>query len=190
MELYTLSNRYFDLSKEITENDICFKEIAKVLAKLNRFNGHTAINYSVLQHSLLVCDIAKHFKSNSDTQKVALIHDAHEAYLQDISSPLKKAFVNKEYHLVSEKLDNAMFKKANINLNNVNFNAIKTFDTLALHIEAYLVLNPVYEWGNWRCDTKDEIKHLIDILWPKSIKTLLYSSNEYLEKIFLTKLES
>ena len=64
--------------------------IAHSLAQINRFTGHASRPYSVAEHSLLVCDIAeRYFGLDVHGQLAALLHDAHEAYTTDLSTPAK-----------------------------------------------------------------------------------------------------
>lgn len=66
--------------------------IAHSLAQINRFNGHACRPYSVAEHSLLVCDIAERYLGlDVFGQFVALMHDAHEAYVGDVTTPVKQA---------------------------------------------------------------------------------------------------
>jgi len=60
-------------------------DIVHALAHTARFNGHTAWHYSVAQHSLLVASLVP-----PEHQLVALLHDATEAYLGDVTRPLKR----------------------------------------------------------------------------------------------------
>ena len=68
-------------------------DIAHSLALTNRFTGHTARPYSVAEHSLLVEEImCREFGPMPPSALLAaLVHDAHEAYVGDISTPLKQA---------------------------------------------------------------------------------------------------
>ncbi|WP_339521765.1 phosphohydrolase [Pseudomonas sp. EL_65y_Pfl2_R96] len=81
--IITHSGRQFDLVNP-TAAMISPNDIAHALAHLCRFNGHTRTHYSVAQHSMLVSSLvpAKH-------QLVALLHDATEAYIGDMTRPLK-----------------------------------------------------------------------------------------------------
>lgn len=63
---------------------IDIEEIAHSLSNLCRFGGHCKTFYSVAQHSLLVCD-----NVSQPNKKVALLHDATEAYIGDMIRPLK-----------------------------------------------------------------------------------------------------
>jgi hypothetical protein len=66
-------------------------DIAHHLSLLNRFCGATRRPYSVAEHSLVVSDLARHEGHSAVVQFAALMHDAHEAYINDMSSPVKAA---------------------------------------------------------------------------------------------------
>lgn len=69
-------------------SEVCIEEIAHSLARINRFTGHTRgpVPYSVAQHCVLVANhLPEHLKL------AGLLHDAHEAILGDIASPIKWA---------------------------------------------------------------------------------------------------
>lgn len=67
------------------------RDVAHHLAIVNQFNGATTRPYSVAEHSLLCCDIARHAGASVFVQMAALMHDAHEAYTNDLISPAKLA---------------------------------------------------------------------------------------------------
>ena len=63
--------------------------IANALCYINRYTGHVGA-YSVAQHSLHVfAEMQKLLPDDYEMQLAALLHDATEAYLNDISKPLK-----------------------------------------------------------------------------------------------------
>ncbi len=68
--------------------DVSFIDIAHGLAATCRYGGHTALFYSVAEHSVLM---AWHFQDagRRDLAQSALLHDASEAYIGDIIRPLK-----------------------------------------------------------------------------------------------------
>ena len=68
---------------------ITLQDIGHALSNLCRFTGHVKAFYSVAQHSVLVCQMAQDAGCDLGTQRAALMHDATEAYLGDVSSPLK-----------------------------------------------------------------------------------------------------
>lgn len=64
--------------------DVCIEDIAHSLATTNRYNGHLPFPYSVAEHSMLV---ARHCPAPA--QLHGLLHDAAEAYVGDMISPVK-----------------------------------------------------------------------------------------------------
>lgn len=69
------------------------RDIAHALANLCRFTGHVDAFYSVAQHSVLMArDVQKRFTNRPELPLWALLHDAAEAYISDLSRPVKAAF--------------------------------------------------------------------------------------------------
>lgn len=66
-------------------DDVSIRDIAAHLAKIARFSGATALFYSVAQHSVIVSQMF----GNAMEALYALLHDAHEAYLGDVTRPVK-----------------------------------------------------------------------------------------------------
>lgn len=66
--------------------EIDLRDIGHALSNICRFGGHTAMFYSVAEHSVLLAGaVAKPFKA------WALLHDAAEAYIGDIPRPIKRS---------------------------------------------------------------------------------------------------
>ena len=84
----TYTGKQIDPANPIVSN-ICIEDIAHALSNTCRFNGHCREFYSVAQHSVLVCGIAP-----NNVALMALLHDATEAYIADITSPLKPHLSN------------------------------------------------------------------------------------------------
>lgn len=76
---------------------IHIEDIAHALALTNRYAGHTPYPYSVAQHSVLASRVAP-----PGLELQALIHDAQEAYVGDLPSPLKKMLPG--YRAVEDQL--------------------------------------------------------------------------------------
>jgi 5'-deoxynucleotidase YfbR-like HD superfamily hydrolase len=70
--------------------DIEITDIAWALSQTCRFGGHTRAFYSVAEHSFRMSWAAQRLRpENPELALVALLHDATEAYLGDVISPLK-----------------------------------------------------------------------------------------------------
>ena len=87
-EIMTHSHKMFDpLHPDVALIDI--QDIAHALAMLCRANGHFKSFYSVCQHSI---NCAKEAEARGYSQRVqlaCLLHDASEAYLSDVTRPVK-----------------------------------------------------------------------------------------------------
>lgn len=89
--IITATGQSIDLAQP-RQGDINAMDIAWALAQTNRFTGHCLRPYSVAEHSLLVCELAEHiYQLDVHGLLAALMHDAHEAYCGDMSSPGKQA---------------------------------------------------------------------------------------------------
>jgi len=84
----TISGRVVDLAAP-TPDMIDIEDIAHALSLLCRYNGHVEYHYSVAQHSCLVHDWIAERRFGPETCFVGLMHDATEAYVGDMATPLK-----------------------------------------------------------------------------------------------------
>jgi hypothetical protein len=81
--ILTASGRVISL-RDPHPSDVEIKDLAHALSRLCRFGGHAREHYSVAQHCLIVSLLAP-----PEFELAALLHDAPEAYLGDVVSPLK-----------------------------------------------------------------------------------------------------
>jgi 5'-deoxynucleotidase YfbR-like HD superfamily hydrolase len=90
--ILTLSNgKGIDLLNPHVE-DIDFQAIAEHLGKEPRYNGATPhVQYSVAQHSSIGCDAILADGGNETEAAQFLLHDAKEALVKDLTTPLKVA---------------------------------------------------------------------------------------------------
>jgi len=88
---------------------IFIEDIAHALSLQCRFNGHSTDFYSVAEHSV---EVSKLVESQGATNKIimtALLHDAAEAYIGDVVSPLKK--VLEDYQEIEHRVESAIAER-------------------------------------------------------------------------------
>jgi uncharacterized protein len=102
--LETVSGRKVDVSNP-NPNDIVIEDIAWALSRMPRFSGHSIpyVPYSVAQHCIQVAEELK--EHGPGIQLLGLLHDAAEAYINDLPSPVKHI---PEIHVVIKKLEDSL----------------------------------------------------------------------------------
>lgn len=122
-------------------DDLDIDDIGHALSRQCRFGGMTDEFYSVAQHSLLVLMELQAWAEGEDqylSNKVllmALLHDASEAYLLDLPTPIKYRMPG--YMHAEEQLQKVIYNTFCGRVPSaVEESWIKHADTLALHIEA------------------------------------------------------
>lgn len=98
----------------MTEDQIHWPDIAGSLAKINRFNGCTTTPYSVAQHC---CHVARILPP--ELRLHGLLHDAHEAYIGDVTRPVKAILQRMQssdapIEVLSRLLDGTIYTKAGL----------------------------------------------------------------------------
>ena len=91
----------FDLQNP-TADMICLEDIAHALSNICRFTGHSKHFYSVAEHSIKCASVAMRLGRDKYLQRAVFLHDAHEAYIGDVSRPLKLFL--RDYREIEEKL--------------------------------------------------------------------------------------
>lgn len=81
----TYTGLYIDVFNP-NPDSICIEDIAHALSMNCRWSGHIKDFFSVAQHSLVVTYLVP---DDNKLKLQALMHDASEAYIQDIASPAK-----------------------------------------------------------------------------------------------------
>lgn len=118
MAIYlTHSNRVINFL-EPEKSDIHIDDIVHHLSMIPRFGGKLDRHYSVLDHSVYVGMIAKTFlKADDETAFAALMHDAQEAFLGDIPSPLKSLLPSRLIQKQKRKKMLEIFRKEDMRRN-------------------------------------------------------------------------
>jgi 5'-deoxynucleotidase YfbR-like HD superfamily hydrolase len=84
-------------------------DIARALANLCRFGGHSRSFYSVAQHSVIVSRLVEERTGDAEDAFAALMHDASEAYLGDMPHPLKhRSPLGAAYKAAEDHLEHAL----------------------------------------------------------------------------------
>lgn len=118
-------------------SDIDITDIAHALSMQCRFNGHVKAFYSVAEHSVNVShEVPEQYAL------AALLHDAAEAYLGDMVSPLK-AYMP-DFREAESRVEAAIYRRFNIPLHSYEQSlAIKRADwALCVHEGRTLLANP------------------------------------------------
>ena len=107
-EIMTHSKKMFDPLHPRAEL-IDIEDIGHALAMLCRANGHFQSFYSVCQHSINCMQEAAARGYSKRVQLGCLLHDASEAYLSDVTRPVKAELP--QYKLIEEPLQEVIWNK-------------------------------------------------------------------------------
>jgi hypothetical protein len=128
-------------------------DVCRHLGNLCRFTGAVSQFYSVAQHSVMVGQIVQQSLHEAGWEKnekywnqilAALMHDAAEAYVNDISSPLK-AVIRGKYKWIEAGIRNALFSRYGVPREAYNDLVIKA-DRLACDIERFYFMPQHPDW--------------------------------------------
>ncbi|MCD8048761.1 MAG: phosphohydrolase [Clostridia bacterium] len=111
MTIFTYSGKIIDPAN-VRAEDIDERDITHALSQVCRATGHFKHFYSVAQHSI---NCMREAKARGYSERVcfaALLHDAGEAYLSDVSRPIKEKLP--EYVTIENAFLKAVFEKFNL----------------------------------------------------------------------------
>lgn len=131
MFIQTFGGTPFHFEAPVLET-ISLVDIGEHLSKINRFVGATRVPISVAEHSVCAMGLAAHeypersvltastaFEAARGVhvlRRLLLLHDAHEAYVGDMSSPLKE--LCPDYRRIEEIAQTAVRKRFSIHESN------------------------------------------------------------------------
>lgn len=106
--ILTYTGKYFNPTQP-DKKDIDIRDIAHALSLLCRANGHFKTFYSVGQHSINCMREARARGYSKRVQFACLLHDASEAYLSDVTTPVKQKLL--EYQAFEQPLQDMIWLK-------------------------------------------------------------------------------
>lgn len=118
----------FDLAdptpEMVTIDDICW-----ALAHTLRYGGHAFVPINVAAHSINVMTLAAP-EENRQVRLLALLHDAHEAYLGDVIRPLK-ALLGEAWMTIERRVDAVIAERFGVKPEDFSLPVVKRADMLA-----------------------------------------------------------
>ena len=145
MMMQTPFGNRFDLINPTIDQIDSIEEIAFALSGINRFAGATS--YTVAEHSLWISEQT----SNNELKLYALLHDAHEAYMGDIPSPVAEVIGKEEVRGLKERIQKVILDKFNIPYRDKSdpvMQWIENMDLISLLIEKRdLLINRHFKWN-------------------------------------------
>ena len=135
--IQTYTGALVDLD-DIKPDDIRLPDIVHALSLVNRFTGHTTVPYSVAQHSVVVSRLC-----SQEHAMWGLLHDASEAYLGDVATPLKRMLP--AYRLIEDRVQRAIAKRFGLAWPMPD--EVHIQDKRALMLEKQVLLSVDHDWG-------------------------------------------
>lgn len=136
--IMTLSGRKFYPFKP-DAGDVDLNDIASSLSKSCRYSGHTPGFYSVAEHCVKASETLERLVVGGLTKESArcitwaLLHDASEAYLNDLPRPIKNHMPH--YRLIENDIQKAILDHFEINLTNLDEAYVHKVDAAMLFFE-------------------------------------------------------
>lgn len=166
-KLTTWSGRMIDYANP-SPDDIYINDIATALSRECRYAGHASHFYSVAQHAVLCSRIV-----SPEFAIEALLHDAAEAYVKDIPTPLKRMLP--DYKVIEERFDLAI--RVHFGLPEVPSHGIKEADNILLATE----IRDLFPPDRVLYKTPVAAKPMNGRIWPLAPET---AKDQFLERFY------
>ncbi|MBC8016880.1 MAG: phosphohydrolase [Sporomusaceae bacterium] len=135
-------------------DEVKIEDIAHALSQMCRANGHFKTFYSVGQHSINCAREAKARGLSDRMQLACLLHDASEAYISDITRPVK-CYLD-EYRKIENNLQKVIYEKFDIEyLTDEEYKEIQDIDNALLDYE----FKCLHHQGIYECPPKLYMDH-------------------------------
>ncbi len=141
-------------------DEILISDIAHHLSQLRRWTGASSHPINIAQHSVNVAIVLEKWGEGRKGQLRGLLHDGSEAYLNDISRPVKRMHFMREYRTAEENLQNAIYTKYGVSYNDLAVSdyaiandLLHKADAYVLGAEAMMVMVPITHPENWKWAT-------------------------------------
>jgi len=183
--IVTCTGKNVSLTNPLLE-DISTHDIAHSLSRINRFNGHTKGEpYSVAQHSVMVAELVEKRYPNEDASlyMAALLHDAHEAYVGDISTPVKKAlslYVPDQIAELSALFDIAIEQSYELDFGLLHDDRIKEADLSMLAAEKNDLMVSCGNWDTLEGVRFEDVDRITPLHWSSAKELFLLKATYYL----------
>jgi len=165
--IYTFTGKkFYPLSPDSKDIDIA--DIAHALSLLCRANGHFSSFHSVAQHCIECCNEAVERGYGSKVALACLLHDASEAYMSDVTTPVKNELA---YYCKCEGLlIDLIFEKYVGRLSDDELSMVWHLDKVLLHHEFYhftgvkigideeIITNPDFSFCSFEAVEKEFIR--------------------------------
>lgn len=133
--IYTYTGRLVD-PWNLRPEDVDILDITMSLNKVPRFNGHTTFTLSVAEHCVEVALILQDQGHPPEVCMAGLLHDASEAYLCDIPSPVKRQPEMLPYRLAEKRAMCSIFEHFDLDTDMLTSPAIHGADAEAYDRDA------------------------------------------------------
>lgn len=137
---------YLDLAAP-RPDDVRLSDIALSLSRLVRFTGQGAVAVTVARHSVNCYLEAQAQGVRVEVCRLALLHDAAEAYVGDVASPLKDMLPG--FARIEARVFRAICDRFAIEVSAELKSAVKEIDRLALATEARAVFPGHAPWPGY-----------------------------------------